>query len=112
MQLERQRQGQRHPAEQADDERHQNQPRAGAEAGDPQPFGELLLDQPPAAGAERDAEGDFTVTDRRTREQQPGDVRAGDRENQSDRHQEQREEGADGRQAAELRGRAHRREQR
>ena len=41
---------------------------------------------------------------RGSREQQAGDIRAGDRQDQSDRHEEHSEEGPDGRHAAELFG--------
>ena len=91
---------------------HQDQPRDGAERRDPEALDQQLLRQPPAAGAERHADGDFPASDRRPREQQAGDVRAGNRENQPDRHEQHREEGSDGGHAAELFGRADRREQR
>ena len=112
MQLERQRQRQWHPAQQADDEVHQHQSGDGAERGDPEALDQQLLREPPPAGAERHANGNFTAADRRPREQQAGDIRAGNRKNQPDRHEEHREEGADGGHAAELFGRADRREER
>ena len=61
MQLERQRQRQWHPAQQADDEIHQDQSGDGAERGDPEALDQQLLREPAAARAERDANGDLAA---------------------------------------------------
>ena len=73
---------------------------------DPEAFGEQLLNQPPPACAERDADRDLARPHRGTREQKTRDVGARDREHQPHRHQQHHEEETDGRQTSELLQRA------
>ena len=62
-------------------ERDQHSERATA-SGDDQAFRQELTDEMPAAGAERDPNGDFGSACRRPRQEQAGDVGAGDRQHQ------------------------------
>ena len=67
-------------------ERPPGEERAGHAAGqrDDQAFGEQLLEQAAAAGADRQPHGDLLRAARRPGEEQVGDVRAGDEQHQSE----------------------------
>ena len=64
------------------------------------------MHQPAPACAERDAHGHLTTARRRTREQQPGNVGAGNGEDEADDDEQDSKEGADRGEIAELFGRA------
>ena len=55
-----------------------------------------------SAGAQRDAHGHLTTTRGRPREQEPGDVGAGNRQDEANDDEQHGKEGADGREVAEL----------
>ena len=57
-------------------------------------FGETLAHQPAAARPERHAHGKFALARNRARQQQAGDIDAGDQQHQADRAQQQPERGA------------------
>ena len=61
-----------------------HEPERRAEQPDHDRLGEQLADDPQPAGAERRADRDLAMADRRAREQQVGDVRAGDQQHQRD----------------------------
>ena len=104
--LERQRQRKRHAREEADEQNHQEQSRDRAKQRDPEAFGQKLLYEPASAGAQRDAHRHFPAACRRPREQQPGDVGAGNGEDEADDDEQDSKEGADRGEIAELFGRA------
>ena len=54
-------------------------------------LGQQLPEQPAAAGPHRHADRELTLTRRRTRQQQVGDVRAGDQQHQADRTEQHEE---------------------
>ncbi len=69
------------------------QPEAAGERGEQQALGEQLTNQPSASGAQRQAHGGFLLSRHAAREQQIGDIDAGDQQQQADRgkqHQQRR----------------------
>ena len=68
----------REPIEQRAGPRRDDQPERSARERQHEALGELLADDPHAAGAERETDRDLLVTRRRAREQQVRHVRAGD----------------------------------
>ena len=75
-------------------ERQEHPPEAAGE-GEGQSVGQHLAHQPPAAGAERGADGELALPGRGPGEQKVGDVGTGDQEDEGDRPQEHEEGGAD-----------------
>ena len=73
---------------------------------DPEAFGQKLLHEPAPARAQRDAHGHLPTARGRAREQQPGDVGAGNGEDEADDDEQDSKEGADRGEVAELFGRA------
>ncbi len=104
--LEWQRQRQRHAREEADQQDHQQQAPDRAKQRDPESFGQKLLHEPASARAERDAHGHLPAARGRPREQQPRDVGAGNGEDEADDDEQDGKEGADRSEVAELFGRA------
>jgi hypothetical protein len=61
-----------------------------------------LLDEPAPAGAQRHAHGHLATPRGRPRQQEPGDVGAGNRQDEANHNEQHGKEGADGREVAEL----------
>ena len=74
-----------HRIEDPDPAQRQQQPEDAADHRQQNAFDQQLTDDPPAAGAERDADGNLARAPRRPREQQVGDVGAGNQQHEADR---------------------------
>ena len=79
----------------ADERRAEQHAGRRADEGDDQPLHEVLKGEPPLRRAERDTNGGFPCSRDGARQQQPGDIRAGDEQQHSRSNHQQQQRGLD-----------------